>query len=35
MIQTRENGKKHNYAPDLDPLGPNSSRQFFFYKTSR
>ena len=30
MIQTQENDKKKtNFGPDLDPLNPNSGRQFF------
>ena len=34
VIQTQENGKKPHFRPDLDPLGPNSGHQNFFYKTS-
>ena len=30
IIQTQENGTKTHFGPDLDPLGPNSGRQFFF-----
>ena len=29
--QTQENGKKTNFGPDLDLLGPNSGRHFFFF----
>ena len=32
MIQTHTNGEKLHFGPDLDPLDPNSSRQFFFSK---
>ena len=30
IIQTQENDTKIHFGPDLDPLGPNSGRQFFF-----
>ena len=30
MIQTQENGKKLHFGPDLGPLSPSASRQFFF-----
>ena len=29
MHQTRENGEKPNFGPDLGPLDLNSGRQFF------
>ena len=32
MIQTQWNDKKHHFAIDLGPLGPNSGRQIFFIK---
>ena len=32
MIQTQENYKKSHFRPDLDPLGLNLGRQFFFSK---
>ena len=32
MIQTQEDGEKSQFGPDLGPLGPNSSHQYFFFK---
>ena len=32
MIQTQENRQKPQFEPYLGPLGPNSSRQIFFFK---
>ena len=29
MIQTKENGEKPYFGPDLGPLDPNSGRMFF------
>ena len=31
-IQTQENSKKLHFGPDLGLLGPNSGRQFSFFK---
>ena len=32
MSQTSENDKKPSFGLDFDPAGPNSGRQFFFFK---
>ena len=34
MIQTQENDEKPHSGPDLGPLGPNSSCEIFFAKSS-
>ena len=31
-MQTLQNGEAPHFAPDLDPLGPNFSRQIIFSK---
>ena len=33
MIQSQENGEKHHFRTDIDPLGLNSDRQFVFQKS--
>ena len=30
MMQTWENGEKPHFGPNIEPLGPNSSRQIVF-----
>ena len=32
MNKTLENGKKPSFGPDFGPCGPNSGRQFYFFK---